>query len=123
MTAPSFILITSIIVRFGEGGLTEARPFTTLEVCFQNKISLDIQLKGKVASLDSRCEEMSPKPVFKPPQAVKGPGNTAAAAQDPSLPQPEVVAFTIKCNYARTGVQQQTANVATAVPTSHTAKN
>jgi hypothetical protein len=57
------------------------------------------------------------------PKAVKGPGNTAAEAQDPSVPQPEVVAFTIKCNYARNGVQQQTANVATAVPASHTAKN
>jgi hypothetical protein len=54
---------------------------------------------------------------------AKGPGNTAAAAQDPSVPQPEVVAFTIKCNYARSGVQQQTANVATAVPANHTAKN
>jgi len=57
------------------------------------------------------------------PQAVKGLGNTAAAAQDPSVPQPEVVAFTIKCNYARNGAQQQTANVASAVPASHTAKN
>ena len=57
------------------------------------------------------------------PQAVKGLGNTAAAAQDSSIPQPEVVAFTIKCNYARSGAQQQTANVATAVPANHTAKN
>lgn len=58
------------------------------------------------------------------PQAVKGPGNTAAAvARDPSAPQPEVVTFTIKCNYARSGVQQQNANVATAVPANHTAKN
>jgi Tfp pilus assembly protein PilN len=56
------------------------------------------------------------------PQAVKGSGNTAAA-QDPSVPQPEVVAFTIKCNFARNGMQQQTANVAPTVPASHTAKN
>jgi Tfp pilus assembly protein PilN len=57
------------------------------------------------------------------PQAGKGSGNAAAAAQDPSVPQPEVVAFTIKCNYARNGVQQQTANMAPTVPASHAAKN
>lgn len=58
------------------------------------------------------------------PQAVKGPGNTTTAvAQDASAPQPEVVAFTIKCNYARNGAQPQDTKVATAVPASHTAKN
>ena len=56
------------------------------------------------------------------PQAGKAAANTPASAQDPSVPLPEVVAFTIKCSYARNGVQQQTANVATAVPANHTAK-
>ena len=58
------------------------------------------------------------------PQAVKGAGNTApAAAQALTAPPPEVVTFTIKCNYARNGIQQQDANVTTAVPASHTARN
>jgi Tfp pilus assembly protein PilN len=37
-----------------------------------------------------------------------GPGVTpaiAAAAQDPNMPQPEVVSFTIKCSYARPNAQ------------------
>ena len=55
------------------------------------------------------------------PQAVsKGP-NGAAVQQDPNAPQPEVVAFTIKCNYAHGG-SQQNANAAPA-PTNHVAKN
>src|SRR6266478_1921739 len=44
------------------------------------------------------------------PQTVsKGTSGAAVAAQqDPNLPQPEVVAFTIKCSYARNGSQQNT---------------
>ena len=58
------------------------------------------------------------------PQAVKGPGNTAAAlAKDPTAPQPEVVTFTIKCNFARNNLQQPDASVATTVPSNHTARN
>jgi len=58
------------------------------------------------------------------PQAVKGSSNTApAAAKDPTAPQPEVVTFTIKCNFARNNLQQQDASVATTVPSSHTARN
>jgi hypothetical protein len=58
------------------------------------------------------------------PQAVKGPGNIApAAAQASTAPQPEVVTFTIKCNFARNSLQQQNASVATTVPSSHTARN
>jgi type IV pilus assembly PilN-like protein len=57
------------------------------------------------------------------PQATKGTSGAApAVAQDTTAPQPEVVTFTIKCNYARTGAQQQSANP-TAVPASHVAKN
>ena len=57
-------------------------------------------------------------------QAVKGPGTTAPAmAKDPTAPQPEVVTFTIKCNFASNSLQPPSTNVATAVPSSHTAKN
>jgi Tfp pilus assembly protein PilN len=65
------------------------------------------------------------------PQIAKGSGKAPPASADSSAPQPEVVAFTIKCNYARngllqptSGVQQSNTNVATsAVPGNHTAKN
>lgn len=58
------------------------------------------------------------------PQAVKGPGNTApAVAKDPTAPQPEVVSFTIKCNFARNSLQQPDASVANAASSTHTAKN
>ena len=60
------------------------------------------------------------------PQAVnKGAsGATAAPAAQPDAkaPQPEVVTFTIKCNYANSGLQQAAAP-ATAVPTTHVARN
>jgi len=57
------------------------------------------------------------------PQAVsKGTGAPIAAAQqDPNAPQPEVVTFTIKCNYARKG-SQQNAN-STQAPANHVARN
>lgn len=57
------------------------------------------------------------------PQAIsKGSGGAnAAAQQDPDAPQPEVVTFTIKCNYARNG-SQQNAN-STQAPTNHVARN
>lgn len=57
------------------------------------------------------------------PQVIsKGTGGaTAAAQQDPNAPQPEVVTFTIKCNYARTGSQQNARS--TPAPTNHVAKN
>lgn len=57
------------------------------------------------------------------PQAIsKGTGGAnAAAQQDPNAPQPEVVTFTIKCNYAHNG-SQQNAN-STQAPTNHVARN
>ena len=52
----------------------------------------------------------------------RGPNGVAAGVQlDPNVPQPEVVAFTIKCNFARNG-SQQNANPAPA-PANHVAKN
>jgi hypothetical protein len=57
------------------------------------------------------------------PQTVgKGPaGANAAAPQDPNAPQPEVVSFTIKCNYAHKAPEQN-ANL-TQPSTNHVAKN
>jgi len=57
------------------------------------------------------------------PQTVsKGTSGAAVAAQqDPNLPQPEVVAFTIKCSYGRNGSQQNTNP--TPAPANHVAKN
>lgn len=48
---------------------------------------------------------------------VKSATGTATAAQDPNMPAPEVVTFTIKCNYAKGG--QQSSNPA---PTNQVAK-
>ncbi len=45
-------------------------------------------------------------------------GNAAAAAADPNAPQPEVVAFTIKCNYVRNNTQQ----ASNPAPTNQVAK-
>jgi len=58
------------------------------------------------------------------PQAIsKGTGGAnAAAQQDPNAPQPEVVTFTIKCNYARPASQQNASSTQSA-PTNHVAKN
>ncbi len=57
-----------------------------------------------------------------PQAASKGSNASAVAAQqDPNSPQPEVVAFTIKCNYAHNGPQPN-ANP-TPAPANHVAKN
>ena len=55
------------------------------------------------------------------PQAINKGGANTAVQQDPSAPLPEVVSFTIKCNYARNG-SQQNANP-TQAPTNHVARN
>lgn len=49
-------------------------------------------------------------------------GAAAAAVQlDPNVPMPEVVSFTIKCNYAKSGLQQNAAPA--PAPTNSVAKN
>jgi Tfp pilus assembly protein PilN len=55
------------------------------------------------------------------PQAINKGGANTAAQQDPNAPLPEVVTFTIKCNYARNGLQPN-ANP-TPAPTNHVARN
>src|SRR5947208_14932578 len=47
----------------------------------------------------------------------------APAQQDQSAPGPEVVTFTIKCNYARNSGQQNTTSPASTAPANHVAKN
>ena len=47
----------------------------------------------------------------------------AAAQQDQNAPGPEVVTFTIKCNYARNSGQQSNTSPATTSPANHVAKN
>ena len=49
-------------------------------------------------------------------------GSPVTVQPDPTVPMPEVVTFTIKCNYARNGVQQSTSPV-TPASTNHVAKN
>jgi Tfp pilus assembly protein PilN len=48
-------------------------------------------------------------------------GAPVVAQQDPNLPQPEVVSFTIKCNYAHNGSQPNASP--TPAPANHVAKN
>lgn len=57
------------------------------------------------------------------PQASSKAQNSAPVVQDPNAPQPEVVAFTIKCNYSKSGLQQNNNNSAAPAPTNHVAKN
>jgi len=55
-------------------------------------------------------------------QGINKPGGTSAAvALDPNAPTPEVVAFTIKCSYARPASQQSATSNPT--PTNQVAKN
>jgi len=49
-------------------------------------------------------------------------GSPVNVQPDPSAPMPEVVTFTIKCNYAHNGLQQST-TPATPAPSNHVAKN
>ena len=91
MTTPAFTLIVSIIVRLGEGGLTEVQPFTTLEACVQRQTSIDVQLKGRVAAFDSRCEEVPPKPAFDPPSAHNRPPAIVKPVSEPVEPPPAIV--------------------------------
>jgi Tfp pilus assembly protein PilN len=57
------------------------------------------------------------------PQLSSKGQNSAPVVQDPNAPQPEVVTFTIKCNYAKSGLQQNNNNSAAPAPTNHVAKN
>ena len=57
------------------------------------------------------------------PQSINKAQGPTPLAQDPNAPQAEVVAFTIKCSYAKAGPQQNNNNAAAPAPTNHVAKN
>jgi Tfp pilus assembly protein PilN len=74
---------------------------------------------GMFTNLNIETQREVPQVISKGGPAAPNP-NTAAQA-DLNLPQPEVVAFTIKCNYARKAPEQN-ANP-TQSPANHVAKN
>jgi hypothetical protein len=55
------------------------------------------------------------------PQAINKGGANTAVQQDPNAPPPEVVTFTIKCNYGHNGSQPSASP--TPAPTNHVARN
>lgn len=81
------------VTRFGQSMEFSSGLFTNLNIETQREVAKTLANKGGVA-----------------------------VQLDPSLPQPEVVAFTIKCNYARGGAEQNSTTPAPAA-TNHVAKN
>jgi Tfp pilus assembly protein PilN len=71
---------------------------------------------GMFTNLNIETQREAPQTVTK---ATTAPN--AAAQQDPNSPPPEVVSFTIKCNYARKAPEQSASP--TQLPTNHVAKN
>jgi len=71
---------------------------------------------GMFTNLNIETQREVPQTVTK---ATTAPN--AAAQQDPNSPPPEVVSFTIKCNYARKAPEQSASP--TQLPTNHVAKN
>jgi Tfp pilus assembly protein PilN len=86
---------------------------------------------GMFTNLNIETQRETPQSYKPPPDVAKSgskedPANPNFAGYPRPINAPEVVTFTIKCNYARTGAQQQSANPAnpvTAVPASHVARN
>lgn len=62
-----YVLIVSVIIRIGQGGLTELHTFDTLEICVKNQIHFVEQLRKKVAAIDAQCFKIPPFPREKPP--------------------------------------------------------
>jgi len=87
------------VTRFGQSMEFSSGMFTNLNIETQREVAQNVK---------STTANGTPAPT---------------AAADPNVPQPEVVTFTIKCNYARSALQQQSSNPVTAVPASHVAKN
>jgi Tfp pilus assembly protein PilN len=71
---------------------------------------------GMFTNLNIETQREVPQTVAK---ATTAPN--AAAQQDPNSPPPEVVSFTIKCNYARKAPEQSASP--TQLPTNHVARN
>jgi len=70
---------------------------------------------GMFTNLNIETERQTAKAV--------APGQQDSAAQQDQSAPPEVVTFTIKCNYARNSGQQNTSSPASTAPANHVAKN
>jgi predicted phage gp36 major capsid-like protein len=75
---------------------------------------------GMFTNLNIETQREVPQVVAKVPNSAN-PATSPAAVPDSTLPQPEVVTFTIKCNYARPAAQPNAS--ANPAPTNHVAKN
>ena len=82
------------VTRFGQSMEFSSGMFTNLNIETQREVAQATNTKG---------------------------GANPAAQQDPNAPLPEVVAFTIKCNYTRNGSQPNASP--TPAPTNHVARN
>ena len=70
---------------------------------------------GMFTNLNIETERQTAKAV--------APGQQVSAAQQDQSAPPEVVTFTIKCNYARNSGQQNSTSPASTTPANHVAKN
>ena len=75
---------------------------------------------GMFTNLNIETQREAPQVVAKVPNSAN-PATAPAAVPDSTVPQPEVVTFTIKCNYARPAAQPNAS--ANPAPTNHVAKN
>ncbi|MDX6405073.1 MAG: hypothetical protein QOH70_2528 [Blastocatellia bacterium] len=75
---------------------------------------------GMFTNLNIETQREAPQVVAKVPSSAN-PATVPAAVPDSTVPQPEVVTFTIKCNYARPAAQPNAS--ANPAPTNHVAKN
>lgn len=94
------------VTRFGQSLEFSSGMFTNLNIETERETA---KTAGKASA--GPAAEQDTKAVASTPQ------------QDQSAPGPEVVSFTIKCNYAPHSGQQIGSGPATAVPANHVAKN
>jgi len=95
------------VTRFGQ----------TLEFSSGMFTNLNIETERQVAKAVNKVENGAAAPNQPDAKAA------APAQQDQSVPGPEVVTFTIKCNYGRNSGQQSNTSPATTSPANHVAKN
>jgi len=95
------------VTRFGQ----------TLEFSSGMFTNLNIETERQTAKAVNKVENTAAAPSQQDSKAA------APAQQDQSAPGPEVVTFTIKCNYARNSIQQSPTGPASTAPANHVAKN
>jgi Tfp pilus assembly protein PilN len=83
---------------------------------------------GMFTNLNIETERQTAKAINKVENTAAAPSQqdskpAAPAQQDQNAPGPEVVTFTIKCNYARNSGQQNNTSPASTAPANHVAKN